>query len=184
MPNSAPTGAPAGALLEEWRGGRRTRASGHGREAHPEQGPGRPAQIREGDLDVVLIVLRIERAALRIQKTMERRMTTAAAPTSASKSSCVRCGNWEPTASTAAPAKSDSATARSTPIHTVGSQSDRPVRARYPAMIPTISAASNALAQHDEKQQHPVHPFDARNGLVDRSARDFLSLPEARRKRG
>ena len=76
------------------------------------------------------IVARIERAALRIQNTIESSTTTAQSPISASKISWAFCGSPEPTASTAAPTKSDIATARNTPTHTVGSHSPRPVRAR------------------------------------------------------
>ncbi len=71
--------------------------------------------------------LLIERAALRIQNTIEVRMMAATTPTIASKSSWAFCGNSALTSCSPAPTKSDMATARKMPTQITGIHADRPV---------------------------------------------------------
>ena len=69
----------------------------------------------------------IERAALRIQNTIETSTVTAMAPTIASKSSCPFCGNSALANCRAAPTSSEKAMASRMPIQTAGIHADRPV---------------------------------------------------------
>ena len=106
------------------------------------QAPARPRGARAWSTEACSSA-RIERAARFIQKTMPTSTATATNPISASNSSCMRCGNCACASCRAAPANSASATARNTPTQIAGSHSPRPVWRRYPAMMPTIRAASS-----------------------------------------
>ncbi len=69
----------------------------------------------------------MDRAALRIQNTIEVSMTTAIRPTTPSNSSCCFCGNSAASSCRPAPANSESAVASSTPTHTAGISAPRPL---------------------------------------------------------
>ena len=69
----------------------------------------------------------MDRAALRIQNTMEVRMPAATTATTPSNSSCCACGNSSLARFSPMPRAKQSTLARTTPDHTSGSIRARPV---------------------------------------------------------
>ena len=99
MPSSAPTGAAGPGLC--WKSARRKKTDSSPSRATAKKlmpisaqaGPRASASAASMSCSMVLL---IERAALRIQKTIESQDDDGEAPTIASKSSWVRCGNCAP----------------------------------------------------------------------------------------
>ena len=77
----------------------------HSEEDHADQGEAMLRRSGQRCVDGWCSSLLIERAALRIQNTMEVSTTTASSPTMASNSSCARCGNSALTSCSPAPTR-------------------------------------------------------------------------------
>ena len=138
-------------------------------ECHARRGPSRDdrpirmaASIKSWSCDL------IERAALPIQNTIDARMPVASSATQPSNSSCAFCGNSAPPASSAMPSAAQSTAASTTPTHTAGSAPWRPVCLRYPAMMPTISAASmpsRSMIKNATSKGSSFHPIHSHGSI-------------------
>ena len=104
----------------------------------------------------------IERAALRIQKTIQTSTTTATAPTAASNSSWAFCGKEALASCRPAPTNSDSAMARKTPTQTAGSQAGAAGLRQVGGDDAGDEGGFQPLTQHDQKRSdHPFGSFSA-----------------------